>query len=115
MTILDLLSSKGIKGHRVASTNGGEWHPPCPVCGGRGRFQAWAYSHVGKREWWCRNCAKGGDQIEFLRHAGGLSFRGACTRLELERSTHGLPRPTPGVAPGGLRKLTSQARSLAQG
>lgn len=111
MTILDLLSSKGIRGRRVASTNGGEWHSPCPVCGGRDRFQAWPYPRVGKREWWCRNCAKGGDQIEFLRHVEGLSFREACTRLGLE---HGFAYRS---LPQGQRRVetesfTGQARTL---
>ena len=115
MTILDLLSSKGVKGHRVASTNGGEWHSPCPVCGGRDRFQAWPYPHVGKREWWCRNCAKGGDQIEFLRHVEGLSFREACTRLGLERSPayRSLPQGKPGLE--AAESFTGLARSLPPG
>ena len=86
MNILDLLNSRGVKTRRVAGTKGGEWHSPCPVCGGRDRFQSWPNDGAEGGRWFCRGCGQGGDCIQFLRHVENLGFREACERLGLERS-----------------------------
>ncbi|EFK11872.1 zinc-binding domain of primase-helicase [delta proteobacterium NaphS2] len=66
---------------KVASTNGGEYHSPCPGCGGKDRFHVWPEENQGEGSWWCRQCGKGGDAIQFLRDFEGLTFREACERL----------------------------------
>ena len=94
MTILDLLYSRGIKPQRVATTKGGEYQSPCPLCQGRDCFHAWPSQGEGGT-WWCRRCDKGGDLIEFLRHFDGLSFPEACRRLGLEKNLEYRRLPVP--------------------
>ncbi len=84
MNILDLLSSKGISPRKVAGTKGGEYHSPCPKCGGRDRFHCWPAQRDGG-DWWCRGCGKSGDLIQFLIHVDGLSYPQACERLGIQR------------------------------
>lgn len=88
--IEQLLQARGIKAVKVAGTHGGEYASPCPACGGRDRFRMWPEQGEGGT-WYCRNCDKGGDSIEFLRFFDGLSFGEACKKLGLERRTG--PRP----------------------
>lgn len=71
----------GIELKRVASTLGGEYQGPCPGCGGDDRFHVWPEENSGEGSYWCRQCGKGGDAIQFLRDFEGLSFREACERL----------------------------------
>lgn len=66
----------------AASTNGGEWHGPCPFCGGRDRFAVQPNADGGGR-WHCRNC--GGDQwhdaIGYIMRREPCDFRRACELL----------------------------------
>jgi DNA primase len=64
----------------VATTNGGEHASPCPGCGGTDRFRSWPSQGKGGR-WWCRQCGRSGDLIEYLRDFRGMSFGGACAFL----------------------------------
>jgi hypothetical protein len=80
MSLLDLLPGQ-LK--RVSASKGGEYHGPCPLCGGNDRFHVWP--EQGEHgTWWCRGCAKGGDAIQYLRDVEGLSYRAACARLGVE-------------------------------
>jgi len=65
---------------RVASTNGGEWAGPCPFCGGRDRFRVWPNASP-KPRWWCRQCQRKGDAIDYLQERDGLSFPEAKAAL----------------------------------
>ena len=38
MEILKLAFQDGLNPKKVAATNGGEYHSPCPECGGKDRF-----------------------------------------------------------------------------
>jgi hypothetical protein len=67
----------GITLKRVAPTNGGEYVSPCPDCGGDDRFHVWPNEGSNGR-FWCRQCGKSGDMIEFLRWQKGMSFKEAC-------------------------------------
>ena len=82
-SILDLLHEDGIVTKRVASTKGGEYKSPCPVCGGKDRFTAWP-DPPDKYCWFCRQCNKGGDIIEYFRHVRGFSYKGARELLGYE-------------------------------
>ena len=81
MNLLDLLSVDGFQMKRVATTRGGEYAGPCPFCqAGQDRFRLWPEQSEGGR-WWCRQCGKSGDLIQYLREARGMSFREACAHV----------------------------------
>jgi len=79
-SILNLLKEDEVKPRRVANTNGGEYASPCPGCGGKDRFRAWPSEGDGGR-WWCRQCGKWGDLIQYLQDFRNMSFRDSCTFL----------------------------------
>lgn len=83
--IESLIQDRGLKAVKVAGTHGGEWACPCPACGGKDRFRFWPAQGEGGT-WYCRQCDKGGDSIQFLREFEGLSYTEACRRLGVERA-----------------------------
>lgn len=82
MNVLDLAQAK-TKLKKVASTHGGEWHGPCPECGGKDRFHVWPEENQGHGGYWCRACGKAGDEIQFLRDFEGRTFQEACAFLNI--------------------------------
>lgn len=87
-TLLDLVLSRHLTPapRKVAGTHGGEWHGPCPKCGGSDRFHFWPERRsTGSCSvpgvWGCRSCDISGDAIAFLMHMDGLTFKDACARL----------------------------------
>lgn len=91
--VIDLLKSTGIEIKKAAGTHGGEYHVPCPGCGGRDRFHVWPDQNEGQGSYWCRGCGKAGDSIQFLRDFSGLSFKEACQRLDKDLPTYQPFRP----------------------
>ncbi len=80
---------------RVASTNGGEWAGPCPLCrGGTDRLRVWPE----RRSFWCRKCEKKGDVIAYVMARDGVEFVEACERLGAERSEPTRPQLMPATA-----------------
>lgn len=78
MTLLDLISQETpLK--KMANTQGGEYAGACPWCGGTDRFRVWP--NANKPGYWCRQCDRQGDAIQFLRDYESLSYREACERL----------------------------------
>ncbi|MFN8493992.1 MAG: toprim domain-containing protein [Caldilineaceae bacterium] len=80
MNILDLIQNETGCTYRKAGTGGKEYCGVCPWCGGEGgahgkggRFRLWP----GEGRYWCRECQKQGDSIQFMRDYKGLSFRQA--------------------------------------
>lgn len=69
---------------KMASTNGGEYAGPCPLCGGKDRFRVWPRPNKGNPRFWCRQCGFRGDAITYLRETKQLSFRAACGYLGLQ-------------------------------
>src|SRR5215831_15284523 len=61
---------------------GGELVGPCPVCGGRDRFAV----NIRRQIWNCRQCAKGGDVIDLVRHVDNVSVAKAVTTLTGEQA-----------------------------
>ncbi len=55
---------------RVARTHGGEWHGPCPRCGGRDRF----FVNPAIDRATCRQCRWSGDEIQYRRDVLRQSF-----------------------------------------
>ena len=83
ITQVDLLDLVGrdVALKRTAATKGGEYHGPCPFCGGRDRFMVWPQHPAGRGEFMCRQCGKKGDAIDYLRKRDGLSYAEAVERL----------------------------------
>lgn len=94
MNVLDL-AQRHVQLRKVATTKGGEWQGPCPGCGGDDRFHVWPENgKEGEGSYWCRQCEKTGDAIQFLRDFEGLSFQEACARLGRDLPTnHDLKTP----------------------
>lgn len=80
MTLLDIIG-RDVKLKRAAATGGGEYHGPCPVCGGNDRFRV--QPEKGKTgRFACRQCEISGDGIDYLRKVKGLTFQEACKELD---------------------------------
>lgn len=63
---------------RVASSGGGEWAGPCPLCGGRDRFRV----QPACGRWLCRKCTpRWEDAITLQRALTGQSFSEAVCAL----------------------------------
>jgi len=86
LNILDLIQADGFPTKRVASTNGGEFASPCPFCGGNDRFRSWPGQGEGGR-WWCRQCGRSGDVIQYLRDYRRMRFKEACQYVGKEISS----------------------------
>ncbi len=81
--LLELLRADGITLRKVASTHGGEWAGPCPLCReGNDRLRVWPVKGGGR--WWCRICGKSGDSIQYLIDVRGLSYPEACNAIGIE-------------------------------
>ncbi|MCK5312765.1 MAG: alpha helicase, partial [Desulfobacteraceae bacterium] len=77
MNILDAVSKTGITYKKVASTKGGEYAGACPACGGNDRFRIWSETRGGGGSYWCRNCGKSGDNVQFLVDFCGYDYKAA--------------------------------------
>lgn len=119
MSLLNLLENDGNTLKHLAGTNGGEYAGACPWCGGRDRFRVWP-EHDGGR-YWCRQCGKAGDSIQYLRERRGLSFKQACeclgrdpgARSPGQRPAHSAPAAwTPRDATAPAAAWQARARSF---
>jgi len=81
--ILTELQQRGLAPRKASAREGGEYHSPCPGCGGTDRFHAWPEQKQGGT-YWCRQCDKAGDLIQFLMDFENLSYREACARIGRE-------------------------------
>lgn len=90
INVLELLEKYSMTIRKGSSTKGGEYHSACPGCGdgGKGldsdRFHVWPAQNNGTGSYWCRQCGKNGDNIQFLRDFEGLSYKDACNMLGIE-------------------------------
>jgi hypothetical protein len=111
--MLSLLADYGVTAKKVAGTHGGEYHSACPVCGGRDRFHCWPQRpSTGTCPlpgvWGCRACDKSGDIIAFLQHAGGLSWKDACARLNIRMDENRPVRLPVRVKAEGIRQAEAK-------
>lgn len=89
VNVMDLVS-KYSQPRRVSTRKGGEYACACPGCGDGGhpkksdRFHIWPSENDGQGGYWCRQCNRHGDAIQFLRDFEGLGYREACERLGIE-------------------------------
>jgi hypothetical protein len=91
MNILELIQGDGFQYKKVATTRGGEYHGPCPFCGGNDRFRI----QPAKDRFYCRACEKSGDGIQYLRESRGMSYFEACAYFGQEPNF--TKKPTPPV------------------
>lgn len=84
MNLLDAVSRAGVVLKKVASTKGGEYAGPCPGCGGSDRFRCWPVEKGGGGSYWCRQCGKGGDNVQFLVDFLGYQYRDAFKEVGRE-------------------------------
>lgn len=106
--LLSLVESRGIRMRRVGRKNGGEYAGGCPFCGDSGkadsdRFHVWPQqrSNVSEGTFWCRQCGKRGDTVNFIMQTSGITFRDACLRLNIQLpESRALRTPTPAASPG---------------
>lgn len=83
MTNVLTLAEQDLSLKRTSMSNGGEWHSRCLGCGGTDRFCVWP-SGGNDGRYWCRQCGRKGDAIQYLRDFRGLSFLEAKRALGLE-------------------------------
>lgn len=97
---VDLLAVIGRDTHvkRVAATHGGEYAGACPFCGGKDRFRVWP-DDGDRGRWWCRQCQRSGDAVDYLRARDNLTFRAACEQLGAGLAEGPRPAPAPRPAP----------------
>ena len=70
--LIELTRQDGVNLTKAATSNGGEFAGACPACGGVDRFRVWPEEKGGR--FWCRQCGKKGDAIQYLRDFRGMSF-----------------------------------------
>ena len=110
LSTIDLLALTEIH-KRAATTNGGEYAGPCPFRGGEDRFRVWPDHPDGKGRWWCRQCERSGDAIDFVRQRDNLAYPEALELLNLdaqgsptERKPHRTQRNPQKSTSGALQK-----------
>lgn len=77
MNVWEEYQKDGYQAQRVASTEGGEYHGPCPRCGGKDRFIIQPEQGENGR-YFCRQCRIAGDLIQYCRDVKGMTFPEAC-------------------------------------
>jgi DNA primase len=83
MTIIELIQEDGLFTKPVGATGGGEYAGPCPWCAGNDRFRCWP-SQGKSGKYWCRQCGRSGDAIQYLRDYRKMTFLEACQYLGRE-------------------------------
>jgi len=86
MNILNFLREDGLTPVHVSK---GEWHSPCPFCGGVDRFSCWPDRQNSNGKYFagrfcCRGCGASGDGVNYVMKRRGLSFRDACKYLQID-------------------------------
>ena len=83
---------------KVSAHRGGEYHGPCPFCGGTKRFRV----QPERNFWRCRECEKHGDAIAYLVETGAMSpqeagraRRGHAVRLQSGNYARRFAPPSP--------------------
>lgn len=117
----DLLRLCGGELKKVASSRGGEWAGPCPLCGGTDRFHIQPYCRPQPR-WLCRKCTAGAwrSPLDLVILWKGLTALEAAKwlRAAAGRTPPSLPhaapkggQPKPDDAPGEKGRAAWEARA----
>lgn len=78
MTLINAFEKIGLKPVKKTST---EYGATCPACGGKDRCIIWPNHKSGKGKFYCRQCGKQGDEIDFLKEFCGMSYQDACKAI----------------------------------
>jgi len=82
---------------KVSSHRSGEWHGPCPVCGGSKRFRIQP-NHGDYGYFKCRDCGVGGDDVNYLVEIRGKPIAEAMRELRgratLTQPVRDAPKPS---------------------
>jgi hypothetical protein len=89
--------------------NSYEYAGPCPFCGGQDRFIVWPSQERCGR-YFCRQCNKSGDCIDFLR-SQGVNYQQAAKELGIAINSHNTP-PQPESSTIDSDLWTMAAKSL---
>lgn len=99
---IDLISLLELRGNtrliKVANSQGGEYHGPCPFCG-KGTNRFFVQPNAERPHYCCRICGMKGDAIQFLRDYEGLSYHAACQELDLDPKYPATRNPEPVQTP----------------
>jgi DNA primase len=68
---------------KVGQTGGGEYHGPCPFCGGTDRFIVQPHKTPNGGLWFCRQCSRHGDALAFVCDYEDLTISEGLKRLNL--------------------------------
>jgi DNA primase len=79
VNIVDLIQ-QDVRLKHVSSTGGGEYAGACPWCGGNDRFHVWPEGG----NYWCRQCNRKGDAIQYLIDFRGATFQEAAKAIGKE-------------------------------
>lgn len=119
MILLDLIESLGISAKKVSGTGGGEYHSPCPICGGTDRFffQPARQAKHCQGMYRCRQCGIQGDTIQFCRDVMSLTWEEAVKRchaeVHLESNRSRYTKPTRKFAEGTPPNAKWKAKALS--
>jgi DNA primase len=90
MNILEIIQADGFQFRKASSTRGGEYHGPCPFCGGNDRFRI----QPAQDRCYCRQCGKSWDSIQYLRDFKGMDYYQALAHLGREPDFKKKPKPS---------------------
>jgi DNA primase len=80
MNLINLLIQNG---HLLKQKTATEYGGPCIFCGGEDRFIVQTNKGNSGR-YWCRQCKKSGDAIQYFRDFKKMSYHAACRELGIE-------------------------------
>jgi DNA primase len=72
--LLDLIENDGLNPKKKTAN---EFASSCPVCGGDDRFLIFTETN----KYWCRQCNRSGDSIQYLRDFHGMTFQDASAAI----------------------------------
>jgi DNA primase len=78
MNLLELIG-RDTALRKKAGTHGGEYAGPCPWRGGHDRFLVWP--NADRPGYWCRQCDRKDDAIQYLRDHNNLTYPEACRQV----------------------------------
>jgi hypothetical protein len=113
--ILDLLGDALGEGvlRRVASTSGGEFAGPCPLCGGQDRLRVWPSPPLGTPRAWCRQCQVSGDALAWATRLAGRDPAVKGSTAQTLRYAGLLEPPPRGLSTNRVRNPFSKLSSSA--
>ena len=103
MNLLDCLKDRGLNPLNAGPKHGGEYHSPCPICGGQDRFRCWPdqpnEKHGIPGSYNCRRCGISGDVVQWFVEVDGMEYPAAFASAGVKGNGSALPRKYRSPAP----------------